>query len=63
MRSLIELPGLKVSSFTRTVAGITPRVMLLIRTSGVCPMASRMLSQMSFGTDPLIIEAQARRHP
>ena len=51
MRSLIELPGLKVSSFARTVAGITPRVMRLMRTSGVLPIASRMLSQMSFGTD------------
>jgi hypothetical protein len=51
IRSLSELPGLKVSSFARTVPGTTPRVMLLIRTRGVCPIVSRMLSQMSFRTD------------
>jgi hypothetical protein len=34
---LIELPGLKVSSLTRTVASVTPRVMALMRTIGVLP--------------------------
>jgi hypothetical protein len=48
IRSLMELPGLKVSTFARTVAGITPRVMALSRTRGVSPMASRMLSQIFF---------------
>src|SRR5258708_29651163 len=42
MRSLIELPGLVVSIFASTVP-LTSRVMELILTSGVCPMASRML--------------------
>ncbi len=46
MRSLMEFPGLKVSTFASTVAGITPRVMLLMRTIGVWPMASRMLLQI-----------------
>ena len=45
MRSLIELPGLNVSSFTSTVASVTPRVIALMRTIGVKPIASRMLSQ------------------
>ena len=35
MRSLIELPGLNVSTLASTVALTTPRVMRLIRTSGV----------------------------
>jgi hypothetical protein len=35
MRSLIELPGLKVSSLTSTSASVTPCVMRLTRTSGV----------------------------
>src|SRR5262245_45513466 len=48
MRSLIELPGLKVSIFARTVAGTTPLVMRLMRTIGVWPIASRMLSQIFF---------------
>ena len=42
MRSLIELPGLKVSSLTRTVPG-TSRAIRLIRTIGVWPMVSRMV--------------------
>ena len=46
MRSLIELPGLKVSTFASTVASITPRVIALMRTIGVLPMASRMVSQI-----------------
>ena len=46
MRSLIELPGLNVSSLASTVASVRPFVMALMRTSGVCPMVSRMLSQM-----------------
>jgi hypothetical protein len=45
IRSLIELPGLNVSSLTRTVAEIRPFVMELMRTIGVSPMASRMVSQ------------------
>ena len=49
MRSLIELPGLKVSILARTVAFTTPFVMRLIRTIGVSPMASRMLSKTFFG--------------
>ena len=44
MRSLIELPGLNVSILASTVASITPLVMRLIRTIGVWPMASRMVS-------------------
>src|SRR5262245_23212391 len=46
MRSLIELPGLNVSSLTSTSASITPRVMLWMWTIGVLPMASRMVSQI-----------------
>src|SRR3979490_129053 len=43
MRSLIELPGLNVSSFATTVTPVMPRVILLMRTIGVWPMTSRML--------------------
>ena len=46
IRSLIELPGLKVSSLASTVASVRSRVIALMRTSGVCPMVSRMLLQM-----------------
>ena len=46
IRSLIELPGLNVSSLTRTSASITPRVMLWTRTIGVLPIALRMVSQI-----------------
>ena len=35
IRSLIELPGLNVSTFASTVALITPCVMRLMRTIGV----------------------------
>jgi 3-oxoacyl-[acyl-carrier-protein] synthase III len=45
---LIELPGLKVSSYASTVAATTPRVMLLMRTIGVPPTASRIVSQIGF---------------
>ena len=48
MRSLIELPGLNVSSFARTVALMSPAVMELIRTIGVLPIASRIVSQICF---------------
>ena len=47
IRSLMELPGLNVSIFARTVAPITPRVMRLMRTIGVWPMVSRMVSRFS----------------
>ena len=47
IRSLIELPGLKVSTLASTVASMTPLVIELMRTIGVLPMASRMLSQIS----------------
>ena len=50
MRSLIELPGLKVSSLTRTVPG-TSRAIRLIRTIGVWPMVSRMVDAISFTLD------------
>src|SRR5438045_917025 len=42
MRSLMELPGLNVSILATTSAAMTPRVMRLIRTIGVCPMTSKM---------------------
>src|SRR5438034_761404 len=48
MRSLIELPGLKVSILASTVASTTPCVILLMRTIGVLPIASRMVSQIFF---------------
>ena len=48
IRSLIELPGLNVSTFASTVALTTPRVMELMRTIGVSPIASRMLAQIFF---------------
>jgi len=35
MRSLMELPGLNISSLARTSASVTPRVSLLMRTIGV----------------------------
>ncbi len=46
IRSLIELPGLKVSILASTVASVTPRVIWLMRTSGVLPMVSRILLQI-----------------
>jgi hypothetical protein len=46
IRSLIELPGLNVSSFMRTSASVTPRVILCTRTRGVLPIASRIVSQI-----------------
>ncbi len=46
MRSFSEFPGLKVSSLARTVASVTPRVIALMRTSGVLPIVSRMLLEM-----------------
>src|SRR5438045_6655716 len=46
MRSLIELPGLKVSILASTVASVTPFVIALMRTSGVWPMVSRIVLQM-----------------
>ena len=62
MRSLIELPGLNVSIFASTVALTTPRVMRLIRTSGVSPMASRMVSQIGLNAaSASIIRARADR--
>src|SRR5437899_3468237 len=50
MRSLIELPGLNVSIFASTVASISPRVIRLMRTIGVSPIASRIVSQIFFFT-------------
>src|SRR5262245_51261091 len=61
MRSLIELPGLNVSTFASTVAGIRPRVILLIRMSGVSPMASRTVSQIFFFTLLVYIAARQGR--
>src|SRR6185369_8687294 len=46
MRSLIELPGLNVSIFATTVASVASLVIRLMRTRGVLPMVSRMLSQI-----------------
>src|SRR4051812_9953290 len=51
MRSLIELPGLKVSTLARTVPLTMPFVIRLMRTSGVSPMASRIVSQILFMAD------------
>ncbi len=48
MRSLMELPGLKVSTFASTVPLTTPCVMRLMRTIGVSPIASRMLARTFF---------------
>ena len=48
IRSLIELPGLKVSILASTVPFTTPFVSRLIRTIGVPPIASRMLAQIFF---------------
>jgi hypothetical protein len=48
IRSLIELPGLNVSSFARTVAFTRPLVIALMRTMGVSPMAPRIVSQIFF---------------
>src|SRR4051812_27511674 len=50
MRSFAELPGLKVSTLAYTVPLITPLVMRLMRTIGVWPTASRMVSQTFFTT-------------
>ena len=52
MRSLIELPGLNVSSLATTVPGHAPRVMRLMRTIGVWPMASRMLLAIHGAVQP-----------
>src|SRR4051812_36329981 len=48
IRSLIELPGLKVSIFATTVPLTMPEVILLMRTIGVSPTASRMFAQIFF---------------
>ena len=48
MRSLMEFPGLNVSIFASTVALTMPFVIRLMRTMGVSPIASRMLSQIFF---------------
>src|SRR5712691_2198904 len=48
MRSLIELPGLNVSSLASTVPLMTPWVIRLMRTIGVPPIASRMVSRIFF---------------
>ena len=44
MRSLIELPGLKVSIFASTSAATIPFVMRWMRTIGVSPIAPRIVS-------------------
>jgi hypothetical protein len=49
IRSLMELPGLNVSILASTSASVTPRVIALIRTSGVLPMASRTVLAMGGG--------------
>ena len=54
IRSLIELPGLNVSSLARPCPD-TPRVMRLMRTIGVSPMVSRMLSQIFFTAESLYL--------
>src|SRR5579871_1471298 len=54
IRSLIELPGLNVSTFASTVPLTMPRVMRLMRTIGVDPIASRMVSQIFFTAIPLL---------
>jgi hypothetical protein len=46
IRSLIEFPGLNVSSLISTSASIQPRMMLWTRTIGVLPIASRIVSQI-----------------
>ena len=57
IRSLMELPGLKVSTLTSTSA-VTSLVMRLRRTSGVSPMASRIVLQIFlFVTDPRLYGA------
>src|SRR5258707_12345154 len=48
IRSLIELPGLKVSILASTVPFTTPFVIRLRRTIGVPPIASRMSAQIFF---------------
>src|SRR5687767_3553285 len=48
IRSLIELPGLKVSILTKTSAAMTPCVIRLMRTIGVPPIASRIVLQIGF---------------
>ena len=48
IRSLIELPGLNVSSLTSTVPLTMPCGMRFNRTIGVPPIASRMVSQIFF---------------
>jgi hypothetical protein len=49
MRSLIEFPGLKVSILASTSASVTPRVIALMRTSGVLPIVSRTELAMGGG--------------
>jgi hypothetical protein len=56
MRSLIEFPGLNVSSFARTVAFTLGRVIRLMRTMGVSPIASRMLLQIFFAVIVLMVQ-------
>ena len=48
IRSLMEFPGLKVSTFASTVPEMMPFVIRLMRTIGVSPIASRMVSEIFF---------------
>src|SRR5205814_31333 len=62
IRSLIELPGLNVSSFTSTVPLTTPFVIRLMRTIGVSPIASRIVSQIFFTRSSLYSSRETARH-
>ena len=62
MRSLIELPGLNVSSLATTVALTSPRVILLMRTIGVWPIASRIVALMLMAGRP-VLSVTRRRSP
>src|SRR5437868_6442208 len=70
MRSLIELPGLNVSTLATTVAG-TSFAMRLMRTIGVWPMAARMFEAIldivasalrADATTILVLEIQSALH-
>src|SRR5438874_3234025 len=63
MRSLIELPGLKVSSLMRTVPLTTPLLSRLTRTIGVSPIASRIVPHIFFTGSVYTARADATPDP
>ena len=63
IRSLIELPGIERLDLGEHGALTTPSVIRLMRTIGVSPMASRMVSQIFFTIQVYTAATLNRRTP